>query len=72
MKATPQQMLRELGYLTSSSGIASFQRDYNLFGSVPVMVSGELDDDTVGAVRLAHKAREAFAVLRKRRSEDRA
>ena len=63
-------MLRELGYTTSPTGIAEFQRDSNRLGSSVVLVSGELDAPTRKAVRFAHNARAAFQALRERRQRD--
>ncbi|EDM79624.1 hypothetical protein PPSIR1_21389 [Plesiocystis pacifica SIR-1] len=65
-------MLRELGYLTSAAGISEFQRDYNRIGSVPLVVSGEVDQDTALALAFAYEARAAFSSLRGRRSDSHA
>ena len=66
---TVNQMLRDLGYTTSPAGVSKFQRDYNLLGSSPVLVTGELDEDTRAAVHFAHGAKVVFmSVLGRRRS----
>lgn len=67
---TLNNMLRELGYTTSPSGITSFQHHYNRLGSTPVLVTGELDEPTKAAVRFAFGARHAFMALRDRESDD--
>ena len=59
------QMLRELGYLTSAKGVREFQRDYNRLGTTPVLVTGKLDADTIDAIELAHSTREIFSMLRR-------
>lgn len=63
---TINNMLRELGYTTSPTGIADFQRHYNRLGTEPVHVSGELDVRTKDAIRLAFEARHVFVALRER------
>ncbi|EDM74997.1 hypothetical protein PPSIR1_38244 [Plesiocystis pacifica SIR-1] len=64
---TPQQKLRELGYTTAPAGVADFQRDFNLLGSKPVLVTSELDVDTLNAITLAFESRVAFKALRERK-----
>lgn len=67
---TINNMLRELGYTTSPSGISDFQRHYNRLGTDPVHVSGELDVRTKDAIRLAFGARHVFVGLREREASD--
>ena len=64
---SPNEMLRALGYTTSPTGITTFQRDYNLLGSSPVLVTGELDEDTQGALAFAYGARAVFTEIRDRK-----
>lgn len=61
---TIEDMLGELGYRRSE--IAAFQHAYNRMGTDPVLVTGELDDETERAVRFAYGARTAFVALRDR------
>ena len=62
MKA--QAMLRQLGYGVDADSVRVFQRDYNRMASDPILVTGELDDDTEAAVRFAFNARAVFTNLR--------
>lgn len=64
MKITINNMLRELGYTTSPSGISGFQRDYNRIGTRPLLVTGELDEGTADAIRFAYEGREVFTAVR--------
>jgi hypothetical protein len=57
-------MLRELGYTTAASGISQFQRDYNRIGTQPVLVTGELDEQTRQALELAYSSRQMFSMRR--------
>ena len=59
------EMLLELGY--SRSDIAAFQRDFNRMGTDPVLVTGELDEETEEAVGFAYRSRYAFVALRDRK-----
>ena len=59
------EMLRELGY--GASEVATFQRHYNRMGTDPVLVSGELDQETVEAVAFAYRSRHVFTALRDRK-----
>ena len=59
------EMLLELGY--SRSDIAAFQRDFNRMGTDPVLVTGELDEETEEAVGFAYRSRHAFVALRDRK-----
>ena len=59
------EMLLELGY--SRSDIAAFQRDFNRMGTDPVLVTGELDEDTEEAAGFAYRSRHAFVALRDRK-----
>jgi hypothetical protein len=62
--ATHNTMLRELGYVTAASGISQFQRDYNRIGTQPVLVTGELDEQTRQALELAYSSRQMFLMRR--------
>lgn len=64
---TTNNMLRELGYTTSSSGIGEFQRDFNRVGTWPLLVTGELDTKTTEAIELAHSTSEMFKTMRDQR-----
>ena len=66
---TAQNMLRALGYTTSSSGVSSFQRDYNRVGTEPLLVTGELDEDTADAIRFAYGSREVFEAVREQKGK---
>ena len=59
------EMLLELGYRRSD--IAAFQRDFNRMGTDPVLVTGELDEETEEAVGFAYRSRHAFVALRDRK-----
>lgn len=59
-----QTMLRALGYASSKTGIAEFQRDYNRVGTQPLMVTGKLDEDTLEALGLAHSSAAMFRSVR--------
>jgi hypothetical protein len=61
---THHVMLRELGYTTAPSGISQFQRDYNRIGTQPVLVTGELDEQTRQALELAYSSRQMFLMRR--------
>ena len=61
---TINNMLRELGYTTSASGITEFQRDYNRVGTQPVLLTGKFDSRTTAALELAYSAIEMFTATR--------
>ena len=61
---TARNMLVELGYATSPSGISTFQRHYNKITGRTLLVTGELDEDTADAVRFAYKSRQVFTTVR--------
>jgi hypothetical protein len=63
---TTDTMLRELGYAVTTTGISSFQRDYNRVGTRPLRVTGELDKSTREALELAHSTAEVFKAVRDR------
>jgi|GEM_PF-4697300 len=60
------QMLKAMGYTTSITGIRAFQRDYNRFAAQPLLLTGELSEDTHDALRVAIAAGEVFTSLRDR------
>ena len=62
---TTLEMLSELGYRRSD--IAAFQRDFNRMGTDPVLITGELDEDTEEAVGFAYRSRHAFIAIRDRK-----
>lgn len=61
---TTNNMLRDLGYTTSISGVREFQRDYNRVGTRPLLMTGELDATTTAAIELAHSTSEVFKAMR--------
>ena len=64
---TTHNMLRELGYTTSPSGISTFQRDFNRVGGRTLLVTGELNADTDEAVLFAYRSGEVFTTVRDQR-----
>lgn len=57
-------MLEALGYGSSTTEIARFQRDHNARGPhVHVLVRGQLDDATREAIAMAWESRELLALM---------
>lgn len=72
MKVDARTHMSELGYGEGPSEVRRFQRDYNAMPPRRIlMVSGELDAATRGALSSVHEARVMFLTLREIRRRPR-
>ena len=61
---TTHDMLRELGYGTSTDEVSRFQRDHNKLSPGALLINGRLDETTRAAVKLAYSSSALFVAAR--------